>query len=356
MKIIINADDFGPIDFINEGIYFHTREGNLDSVQTLANVDPAQLEKAFSNLHDAVPQGRSMDVGVHFTLTSGAPISGETDSGRAQRWGDMVEKVNGRVQFRQYTNFNFAYQALLPLIHEEFLAQRKRIESVVQKVNAQKGKEKLQVNSISSHHNLLTIAPDLFEAYIDAGNGLRVRSPKMKPESTADKYYGFVLPLLNSTDKQDQRKMMKKLNKAFRENKYLGAKSIEIPSPSYIDINFYKDLGSLSEGKVNDNMVNNRKKAFKEMINTAISYTPNPSVESHQKIIEFVFHLGRRTAAMQGVDYAAMVKDYSGVTYKYFNNREVELLALQQLASEYGQYIKENVSWNECGIVKYLKQ
>jgi predicted glycoside hydrolase/deacetylase ChbG (UPF0249 family) len=362
MKIIINADDFGPIDFINEGVYYHTRQGNLDSVQALPNVDSAQLEKAFAKLHDAVPAGRKMEVGVHFTLTSGEPISGEDNAGRLQRWGSMVEKVKAKdkekekVQFKSYQHFDFTYTARLPLIHEEFLAQRKRIEDAVNKVNTAKGSTKLVVNSASSHHNLLTAADDLFEAYVDAASGLRVRSPKMKPVGTSKSYYGFVLPLLNASIQDDQRKRMKELNKAFAVNKYLGNKSIELLSPAYIDVEFYSSLGSMGIGNITDAKIRKRVKAFDNMIQTAIQYTPNTAVESHKKVIEFVFHLGRRDATMQNMDYEQMVSNYSGVTHKYFDNREVELRALEQLALTYGQYIKENVSWNECGTVKFLKQ
>ena len=354
MKIIINADDFGPIDFVNEGIYAHVRAGNLDSVQTLSNGDENHLHESFRKLHDSVPAGRKLEVGVHFTLTSGGPIVGDTETVKAQRWGEMVEQVNGKVQFKDYSKFYFGYAGYLPLIREEFLAQRERIERLVNLVNQEKGNSKLFVTSASSHHNLLTIAEDVFEVYVESANGLRLRSPKMKPVGTANTYYGLVLPLFNATDRKEQRQKMAAMNKAFAENKYLGPKTIEIPSPAYIDVQFYKNLGSLGVGKVTKAKIKNRMKQFEDMVNEALQYRPNTVVESHQKIVEFVFHLGQRNAAMGNTDYSQLTNNYTGVTHKYFDNREVEVAALEALCPQYGNYIKEFVSWEECGIVKYL--
>lgn len=355
MKIIINADDFGPIDFINEGIYKHVREGNLDSVQALPNGKESHLLDSFRKLHDSVPAGRKLEVGVHFTLTSGGPIVGADETIKAQRWGKMVEQNAGKTQFKAYSKFHFGYAAYLDLIREEFKAQRERIESQVNLVNQEKGTSKLAVTSASSHHNLLTIAEDIFEVYVEAAKGLRLRSPKMKPNETSNTFYGFVLPLFNMTDNKEQRQKMAAMNKAFAENKYLGPKTIEFPSPAYLDVQFYKNLGSLGIGKVTKMKVNSRMKQFNEMINEALQYTPNTQVESHKKVVEFVFHLGQRNAEMGNKDYSKLTNDYAGVTHKYFDNREVEVAALEQLClQQYGSYIKDFVSWQECSLVKYL--
>lgn len=355
MKIIINADDFGPIDFINEGIYKHVREGNLDSVQALPNDrSESHLLDSFRKLHESVPAGRKLEVGVHFTLTSGGPIVGGDDTAKAQLWGKMVEKNGDKTQFKAYSKFYFGYAAYMDLIREELKAQRERIEQMVHQVNQEKGTPKLAVTSASSHHNLLTIAEDIFEVYVEAAKGLRLRSPKMKPAETSNTFYGFVLPLFNMTDNAEQRQKMAAMNKAFAENKYLGSKSIELASPAYLDVQFYKNLGSLGVGKVTKAKINSRMKQFKDMINEAIQYTPNTAVESHKKVVEFVFHFGQRSEIMGKMKYADMTKHYAGVTHKYFDNREVEVAALEKLCTDYGHYIKEFVSWEECGVVKYL--
>ncbi len=358
MRIIINADDFGPIDFINQGIYAQVIAGNLDSVQTLVNgADQNKLYESLLRLHDCVPNDRRLDVGVHYTLTSGSPLVGRSDNSTGRIWGDMVQqKRRDPVEFKGYMHFNFDYKPYLSLIGEEFQAQRELLQSLVDKVNGQRGKTKLFVNSVSSHHNMLTVAEDLFETYVNASKGLRVRAPKMVPSGTSKSYYGFVLPLFNLTDSQEQRQAMEKLNKAFSRNEFLGKNSVEIHSPSYIDIEFYKNLGSLGLGKLKRKKVEERKEKFAEMIRRAREYTLNPQVEEGDKIIEFVFHLGTRSPQDKNKRYKEMTEGYPGVTHKYFDNREVEMEALFELSNSdaFRNIIKDNVSWDECGIVKYV--
>lgn len=357
MKIIINADDFGPIDFINQGIYVQVIAGNLDSVQTLVNLkDQEVLYERLLRLHDCIPNGRTLDVGVHFTLTSGSPLYGRSDKSEVAKWGDMVKVVKGEVQFRPYDNFDFGYSSRMPAIREEFKAQKELLQTLVDRVNTTRGKGKMEVTSTSSHHNLLTIAEDLFDTYVQASDKLKLRSPKMIPSGKSSTYYGFALPVLNffnGSDLKGKLRTMKEMNKAFGKNEYLGNGSRKFGSPAYIDVEFYKDLGSLTSGKPREKLVEQRRRKFEDMIKRAEKYRPNPEYEPTEKIIEFVFHLGTKTPAMKDLAYKDLTEGYPGVTHKYFDNREVEVLALSQLSGPYAEYIRENVSWKLCGDVTY---
>lgn len=355
-KLIVNADDFGPIDFINEGIYASLAKGQLDSAQVLVNMDPGKLKTNLKRLHSFVPADRTFDLGVHFTLTSGAPITGGTNKGNI--WGEMIEVVDGETRFKDYSKFHFGYSDYLQVIEDEFITQRNTLIELVDEVNSEIGKSKLVVNSVSNHHNLFTIAPDLFEVYVKVAENnpskpLKIRSPKASPYKTIKNYYDIVLPLKNFSDSKSQRKLMDEMCFNFSNNKYTESKAITIESPAYIDIDFYKGLGSLGIGDLSKNKVQNREKKFKEMIKRASIYKPNVDIEPSQAIVEFVFHLGARGGLPKDMPFEDMIDGYQGVTHKYFDNRQTELLVLDSMSKVYGDLIKTKVSWDECGKVTY---
>lgn len=355
-KLIVNADDFGPIDFINEGIYAALAKGQLDSAQVLANMDPTKLKANLKRLHSFVPADRILDLGIHFTLTSGTPIWGGPNFGNI--WGEMVEEVKGKVQFKDYSKFHMGYAKYLKVIESEFTSQRNRLVQLVKEVNLEVGTNKLIVNSASNHHNLFTIAPDLFEVYVRVAQGnpgkpLKIRSPKASPYQTIKKYYDLVLPLFNASDNKNQRKLMEQMCLNFSNNNYTSSKAISIESPHYIDIDFYKGIGSLGVGDLSKNKIENRVKKFKEMISRAEAYVANTTIEPAQVIVEFVFHLGARGPIPATISFEQMAIDYPGVTYKYFDNRETELMVLDKMSDEYGTFVKTKVSWDECGKITY---
>ena len=357
VKMIINADDFGPIDFINQGVYHHLKAGNLDSTQVLVNMDQDVLKKNLATLHGYVPESTVFDLGVHFTLTSGAPMTGKNNPGRL--WGKMIdENKDGSVQFKKYQKFYFGYATYLEAIRNEFRVQRDSLLKLVDEVNTEKGETKLQVTSASNHHNLFTIAPDLFDVYFSVSQekGLKIRSPKAMPYKVMNQYYEYILPLFNLSDSKEQRHLMADMNNNFAENYFTDKEEKNVPSPAYIDIEFYKGVGSLGIGKVTKNKISNRKEAFDEVVSRAKAYTPDTNVEPSPAIVEVVFHLGAPTAESIGMKYKDMVEGYPGITHKYFDNRETEVAALTELSSIYADLIKTRVSWNECGVVTYRKK
>jgi predicted glycoside hydrolase/deacetylase ChbG (UPF0249 family) len=263
-KLIINADDFGPIDFINQGIFYHASRGNLDSAQVLTNMeDKDLLRERLKRLHSFIPKDRTFDLGVHFTLTSGAPITKSAD------WGKML-KGNS---FKPFDKFHFGYADYLQIIKAEFAAQRDRLLELVDDVNTDMKSELLTVKSVSNHHNLFTIAPDLFEAYVGAAEegrkALKIRSPKASPYETMNRYYELVLPLRNFSDNKEQRQLMATMNDEFAKNNYYGNKSITIETPHYIDVSFYADLGSLAVGELKTKKIDKRLEKFDGIVNRA---------------------------------------------------------------------------------------
>jgi hypothetical protein len=277
----------------------------------------------------------------------------------ANLWGKMVDKEKkGVIAFKKYQKFYFGYAEYLDVIRKEFEMQRDVLLKLVSEVNKEKGSDRLEVTCASNHHNLFTIAPDLFDVYLGVSQekGLKIRSPKAMPYKVMNQYYEFVLPLFNLSDSKEQRHLMADMNNNFAENFYTDTESKDVPSPAYIDIEFYKGVGSLAIGNVTENKIDNRKKAFKEVIDRAKAYIPNASVEPSSAIVEVVFHLGAPSPATTGMKYKDMVEGYPGVTHKYFDNRETEVATLNDLSRDYSDLIKTKVSWNDCGTIKYRKK
>ena len=355
-KLIVNADDFGPIDFINQGVFHHLSQGNLDSAQILVNMPEDKLKENLKKLHSYVPADRVFDVGVHFTLTSGAPITGGDD--KAGHWGKMVDTIDGVVYFKDFTKFHFGYADYFQEIEDEFLMQRDRLIKLIDEVNSEAGTKKLEVTCVSNHHNIFTIAPDLFELYVKmaetASIPLKIRSPKASPYKTIKPYFGVVMAMKNTSITIKQKNLMTDMCFNISNNNYTADRAITIKSPAYIDIDFYKNLGSLSVEKVKKRKTNNRVEKFREMMERAESYIPNTSIEPDAPaVIEFVFHLGASDNVTKGSTFKEMASIYPGITHKYFDNRQTEVLALNELSKEFKDYIKTKVSWHECGEITY---
>ena len=146
-------------------------------------------------------------------------MSGGSD--KAKIWGKMIDKnKDGSVQFKKYQKFYFGYAEYLDVIRNEFKTQRDALLKAVSAVNSEKGSVKLEVTSASNHHNLFTIAPDLFDAYFSVSHekSLKIRSPKAMPYKVMNQYYEYVLPLFNLSDKKWQRQLMAEMNDNFAEN------------------------------------------------------------------------------------------------------------------------------------------
>ena len=69
MKLIINADDLGLCNSVNEAIYKVFKAGNLTSATMMVNMPGS------ANAIDLVKGGTGPIIGLHFNLTEGRPIS-----------------------------------------------------------------------------------------------------------------------------------------------------------------------------------------------------------------------------------------------------------------------------------------
>ncbi len=348
---IFTADDYGPIDFINRGVCSAVNQGMINSVQVIVNTDLPRLKKAMQELHESVPENKKLDVGIHLTLTSGKPIIKRSGDGKLT-WDRMLKNGN----FKDFKKFYFGYDNYFPLIEEEFEAQTNRLKHVLSGISDCR----LELTSVSHHHNIFSLSHSLFSRYVSVAEKhepkLALRPPKALPLETNKKLFGFVVPLLNFTDRKEDRVEMVKMNAALAKNEYYGPEDLTVKSAHYIDIDYYKNLGSFL---ITNLLAEKRKQkhldTLQEMVKRAEAYKPKAGHEPTNKIIEFVFHLGDHKRNRKG--FKRMVRHYSGISPKYFENRQHELEALEDFFTTDSTGIKDKlVSWKACETVTYKKQ
>ncbi|MAX78774.1 MAG: hypothetical protein CL843_01185 [Crocinitomicaceae bacterium] len=374
IQFIFTADDYGPIPFVNEGILHHVRQGSINSVQVLPNMETDELEESLFHLWQAVPVGKTLDLGVHLTLTSGRPLykreEGEAEVKKA--WKQMVEKgYDGHYYFRAYTRFYVKYmhpsnegerESYQKAISSEFELQKTALLNAVARVNALQGEERLVVTSVSNHQNILTTSHDLFNRYTDVVTvDLAIRSPKMAPKSSGSLYYGAVLPVLGRNDYREYNRTMRKLYRHFSKNSYYdGEEGVTLKTPSFIDVRFYNSLGSVAKGNVSPRKIRGRKLKFRNMVEHAYHVYERAEADPDHPTpltVETVFHLGKLTTPF--TSYSALsMKKYPGVTHKYFDNRLVEFHALDQVRKEgrFDEVFNQLVSWKNCSSIVYKKE
>lgn len=365
-KYILNADDYGPIDFINRGVKTLVEQGMINSVQVLVNGDEpsddhAKLKDSLTELRDRIPEGKNLDIGCHLTLTSGRPMykRNEGEEAVATTWSHMLQKIDGRYYFKKYSKFYFRFaepehnEKYTTAIKEEFKIQIDTLGSLIDQINQSDDPRKLVFSSVSNHHNIFTSNKTLFEIYVASttynNHKLAIRSPMVKPSKSATLYNNIVLPLLNFSDKRKHRRMMKAMNEAFCEQQYIGTSDLVIKTPSYIDVTFYKGTGSLGIGNIFMRKIKDRIKKLKKMLARA------KETDGVDEIVEFVFHLGQGTENLRS---DSITNGYIGVSNKYFDNRQIEFHALVKANQEGGfqEIFNHQISWNSCSDITYKAQ
>ena len=349
-KFILSADDYGPIDFINRGVRYAVKNGLINSVQVLANGDRVHLREAMQALNESVPDGQSVDVGLHLTLTSGKPLFKAAGNSIDSTWGKMLKKGS----FKKFSKFYFGYRDKFNAIDGEFKAQLEQLQDAMN-LGAT---NKLKLTTLSHHHGIFAIDDVLFSEYYAAfgkANKLAIRNPKALPASSNNSFFGFVVPLLNLTDRKTDRKEMERMNDAFGRNEFAGKADLSLKTANYTEVSFYGSLGSLANINVmHEKRINKRVETFKEIIDRATKYTPKPDLEPKDKIVEVVFHIGDHQQGQGGFKQA--VKNYKGVDHKYFEDRQHELHALERIGDAHKDIFgKQLVSWEACEEVTFKK-
>ena len=346
MNYIYSADDFGPIDFINNGIKQAVEMGVVNSVQVLSNFDKEALKHNLWILSQAVDGRSILDIGIHLTLSSGRPIY--TDPGKSieQTWVEMVDSQLG-FSFNRYTDFYFYVtkdrQAdhYFRIIENEFNEQIKRLAEAIKDVDPDG--HKFVFRSSSFHHNLHMTSERLFALFTRVArmHNLYIRSPRGWPHRRSMNYSTIILPWLNGELRIIKAKDIAKTNRMVKRL-HNGIFPIDAPKsrgPFATEMSFYNGLGTLLPPQA----------PTLKRINKKIATFNRRKTENlaNYGIAEYVFHLG------QSFDSSRYRPDpnYSGVNHRYFDDRKIEFEALRKLSLSNFDHFADKVSWKGCNFI-----
>ncbi|MCT4581978.1 MAG: ChbG/HpnK family deacetylase [Flavobacteriales bacterium] len=93
-QIILNADDFGPSSFLNNGIIDGIRNGVVNSVSVFVNYGRENLLNVKRLQEFCKEYGYEVKIGLHFTMTAGYPIA------PIKKISNIVQKIKGKWHFK----------------------------------------------------------------------------------------------------------------------------------------------------------------------------------------------------------------------------------------------------------------
>jgi predicted glycoside hydrolase/deacetylase ChbG (UPF0249 family) len=217
-KLIITADDFGPVTGINNGIFKAIEEGKLTSVASFVTFENNQQ---VINEAKLIFKKHNIEVGLHLTITSGSPAA------KISLIPNLVDK-NGEF-------YNVKHLPLQNVTRNEIKIE---LEAQYNKFVSLYGYKPLH---ISNHHGVLDLIPDIYETYLEFCQKKNVpkRSAKIIPSFNKSLYYSFFV----SDSFKDKYKGFYHYIRTLKDEDvidYYRNKYIKINSPSYLDSRFFK--------------------------------------------------------------------------------------------------------------------
>ena len=332
-RIIINADDYGFCDEVDDGVVKAVKEGYVNSVA------------AFSNAHDAekrlkrlIPlQENGLNVGLHLTITSGRALSD-----KALRRSSRLTNKDGH--FYTFT------QMRRPILKRVRINTRDEVRAEIEaQIQAMKDAN-LRIDHLSSHHDALTFFEDYFEILLDIAQheGIPVRSPKMLPTSKEIIYYKQLLLRLSDNmtkaGKIEIRAFKNRKQKWFLE-KMIAANGAIPKGPDAVDGSNYVTRSQIIN--VRDHF-KQELVAMKKAENLCEQILNQPD----DKVHEYCLHLCDPEQDIRKKSMQFNEKDsihyYPGVNSGYFDGRAIEYKSLQFLHQNISRYKNvELINWAE---------
>jgi predicted glycoside hydrolase/deacetylase ChbG (UPF0249 family) len=309
-KLIVTADDYGVFPSINIGVIEAVKAGKVNSVAVLTNYKHSVINTR--RLLDETA-GHNVDIGVHLTITSGSPVTGDK----------ALSMCNGKC-FRGYEEFRnkIELKALREELHEQI------------KVLTDAG---IPVKHLTCHHNSLTLFPEHFDIYLEvaAAHKLPMRSVNILPKKKQNSYtFVLNLMLLDDLSHSDRQKMNKFARQILT---HFGSSALKVKAPARLHSEHYGPLPFMDilPFRVNKH-VEDKKKALDELFNEFLS--------SADTTMELMLHLAKGDIP-RPADESEI--DYPGINRKYFDSRIVELKSITEY--DLNQYMGrlERKSWGE---------
>jgi predicted glycoside hydrolase/deacetylase ChbG (UPF0249 family) len=326
-NVIFTADDYGMIAQIDAGVRKAVRARKINSVAILANPKPGQefYDAWRSSIADLLVAGEAarkddetyrLEVGIHLTLTSGYAVNGPSP---------LCEV--GSTTFRNVKKFDFSVRR--GVILAEINAQYDALDHVLQSIQeGQRFETKYSISHISSHHNILVMGRELFQALLGLEKRVRkpIRSVFVYPYVQARLYRRWFV-ISNNLDNNRSR-VIRKI-KSYRDGVYVDYDAVRsrVCSPDLVDMTHYGPVPGWTltlphtRGKAQ-----RKKRDLLRALGTKQRWAYNR---------EFLFHLiDDVKGTWNGFVTAKWVHDYPGVDHRYFDSRFVEFRSLMSLTSK----------------------
>ncbi|MHA1940180.1 MAG: carbohydrate deacetylase [Candidatus Hodarchaeales archaeon] len=233
--LIINADDFGLLPEVNQGIIECFRAGSITSATLMVNT------KGTADAVNLAREYPALGVGFHFNLTQGRPVEDP------QKIPSLVNQ-NGSF----YSRYEFEKRAILGKINRFDI--EKEFENQIEKIN----EFELNITHIDSHHHI-HLFPSIFKIVSDYAikNGMPLRVPWVA--------FDFIrAPMKFKAVKSLVRKLLLKalilqdsangLTELVRPDKFLCIYDY-IPTPSQIQAKHYIELLASATSGITEVMV-----------------------------------------------------------------------------------------------------
>src|SRR3989304_4906126 len=160
LKIIINADDFGLNEEVNEGILKSFRNGILRSASLMANGN------SFDHAVGIIHSNPNLDIGVHLTLVEGKPIMA------ADKIPSLLNE-NGNLYTHaiKFTKKYFSEVINLGEAYEELNAQIRKVLD-----------HGINISHIDSHQHIHML-PKILDLIIDLANQYNIKFIRLPKEN-----------------------------------------------------------------------------------------------------------------------------------------------------------------------------
>ncbi len=346
-KLIFTADDYGVDQSIDDGIIDLVNQGIIQSVEILPNYGDngsLSIQNTLRLMDETKSFNPDLELGVHFTITSGKPI--KHTSG--------LEPILCKGHFISARKTNSA--ASTQAIYDELMEQAKVMKSNAQIWN--------RITHLTNHHDALWFFPEYTDAYIQVANKLQlpIRNPQVQPLIKEVSYYK-VAGLLHGS-KEDK----KKSRQAYkdREAGLFALKDLRYHSTHYLDSSFYSLRQTIfkSSPYSPDKFIQRRQKELAAIFKRIKNYHD----QHGQQVAEVLCHVRKGSLAnseirlseefrnQMGADAFAEfdLSNYNGISTKYFDGRATEYTSLvwaknsKKLQSLFDNHYVETGSWKDC--------
>ncbi len=234
--VIFNADDYGPMKFLNQGIEQGIKRGVVNSVSAFATYNDQSMI-SIENLHQKY--GKEIGIGLHFSITAGSPVGSFK----------KVKSLYGRPRKRK-RRFRSIFNLNLRKIEEEEFEIELRLQ--LERLGKALGGVE-HIDHLNSHGGFLGMIPEYWEIALRVAKdyNIALRSPatyEMRHtyftyssqflKLTKSRFLpGFINLILHANTAFKMKKGNKPENRRIKQTQ---AEELQQPLPNYFIQSYYR--------------------------------------------------------------------------------------------------------------------